>query len=557
MNRFLLLAGCALMAVGGAFGAEPEAEYPHLNVPVVKGLIFTADLEDLRAPVAPDVTGVVVKDIELLRRPGFERVVAPYLGRPLNEQTMRDLQTNVVYFCRSQGRPVVDVIYLQQEVSNGVLRVLFLEGKLAGLEVQDPAGRPYTNGWTRPKFLTDRIRLEPGGPIDEPRLRRDLDWLNRSPFRTTEAWYKQAPGKLGESEIILRVEEERPIRPYIGYEDTGSRLTDFNRVLAGFDWGKPFGLQDHVFNYRFTADPAFEHLRAHTAGYSVPLPWRNTVRVFGYYLDSEGDLDETVTLEGSAYQTSLRYDIPLPFLGPYQQEVSVGLDFKHADNNLIFNAESAANTPTDIFQCALGYSGLLPDALGGTSLSGQFYYSPGGVTDQNSDEAFDQARAFAASEYYYGRLSLGRQTGLPGRFAWVFTGTLQLSSENLLPSEQLGLGGYTTVRGYDEREVNTDQGWILSNEIRTPAFSPLMDLGLKQAQDRLQLLGFFDYGVGHNRQLLPEEDAHRILSSVGVGLRLTIRRNLELRFDYGWQLTDAGTDNPDSSRGHIVARATF
>lgn len=38
----------------------------------------------------------------------------------------------------------------------------------------------------------------------------------------------------------------------------------------------------------------------------------------------------------------------------------------------------------------------------------------------------------------------------------------QLASTNLLPSEQMGLGGYNSVRGYLERQVNVDNGLIVN-----------------------------------------------------------------------------------------------
>lgn len=41
----------------------------------------------------------------------------------------------------------------------------------------------------------------------------------------------------------------------------------------------------------------------------------------------------------------------------------------------------------------------------------------------------------------------------------------QIASRNLLSSEQLGLGGLYTVRGYDERILNTDNGLFLSGEL--------------------------------------------------------------------------------------------
>jgi hemolysin activation/secretion protein len=150
--------------------------------------------------------------------------------------------------------------------------------------------------------------------------------------------------------------------------------------------------------------------------------------------------------------------------------------------------------------------------------------------------------------------------------SWVARGLAQMSDGNLIPSEQLGLGGYATARGYEERESNTDQGWFLSNELRSPPFS----VGsLLKKKDRMQLLAFWDYGVGENKDLGQDEDPHILFHSVGCGLRYTVNRYFSLRFDYGWQLADSGQDRTPStgpgddgrrrqrSRAHIGAVASF
>jgi hemolysin activation/secretion protein len=132
-----------------------------------------------------------------------------------------------------------------------------------------------------------------------------------------------------------------------------------------------------------------------------------------------------------------------------------------------------------------------------------------------------------------------------------------MADGNLVPSEQFGLGGSHTVRGYEERTTSGAEGFVISNELRAPSFSPgkFMD---KTAKDELQLLGFFDYGQTSNPILLRNEDPHVSLMSAGVGLRYQVSRFLSVRFDFGWQLQN---DDPFSragrSRGHVMASFSF
>ena len=114
-------------------------------------------------------------------------------------------------------------------------------------------------------------------------------------------------------------------------------------------------------------------------------------------------------------------------------------------------------------------------------------------------------RAGARDNYVYGQLTLNRVTRLPLDFTWTVRGLLQESDANLLPSEQFGLGGYDTVRGYDEREVNGDNGFLLSTEVATPPVSLLKILGIQSVKDQLQFLGFVDYGGTSLHQVTPAD----------------------------------------------------
>jgi hemolysin activation/secretion protein len=126
----------------------------------------------------------------------------------------------------------------------------------------------------------------------------------------------------------------------------------------------------------------------------------------------------------------------------------------------------------------------------------------------------------------------------------------------LLPSEQLGIGGYATVRGYEERLENGDDGWLISNELRTPAIKLGSLIESPTDLDYLQGLVFFDYGSIHTVDRAPGDTRDGALSSFGAGLRYTLSRDLSVRFDYGYELSshDISTQN---SQVHIGVVASF
>jgi hemolysin activation/secretion protein len=191
--------------------------------------------------------------------------------------------------------------------------------------------------------------------------------------------------------------------------------------------------------------------------------------------------------------------------------------------------------------------------LGGTTsaeLTGAL--SPGGLTAGNGDRAFQEARSHALADYAYARLDLERRTKLRAGFSWLARGSAQLSSANLLGSEQLGLGGAASLRGYEEREANGDDGFVLVNELHGPPLHVLKSFNRGGAGDSLDPLIFFDYGIVASHERLPGEPKRLELASAGVGIRYSLGGYLNLRADYGWQLKESGvSDFRRDQRGHI------
>ncbi len=101
------------------------------------------------------------------------------------------------------------------------------------------------------------------------------------------------------------------------------------------------------------------------------------------------------------------------------------------------------------------------------------------------------------------------------------------------------------MRGYDERAAEGSLGVLLSEEIRLPSFSVLGQWLPPELADQAQFLAFWDYASVRPRQFTPDAPQSIQLSSLGLGVRYTVSRFLDLRFDYGWQqLALPGADHP-------------
>jgi hemolysin activation/secretion protein len=512
----------------------------------LKALVFLPTPSDVDT-TGTHARGVVYRNVTVPSEPDFTTLVTPYLSQSLTRGQLNTLIAAIIVFYREHDRPLVDVIVPEQPISAGVLQLVLLDGKLGKVVVKG-------NRWFSSSEISSDIRAQPGGSISANQLQGDLDWINQNPFLNTELVY--SPGeKLGQTDLVLQTHDRFPVRFFAGYEDSGNAQTGFDRYLGGFNYGDLFGLGQQL-NYQYTTSGDGDSLRAHAGSYIIPLPWRHTLTFFGSYVDTKGTVPPLVDLIGRNYQISGRYSIPLPTLTfgqevKYKHSFAAGFDYKYNNNSLEFGGLTTGSVPYDVDQFVMAYNGAETDPYGQTTINDQLYVSPGNWGGNNNDATFAASHAGATSDYVYNTLILERLTKLPGDWTLDLRGTLQTSNANLVPSEQLGFGGYDTVRGYDEREVNTDEGYIFTTELRTPPLSLGETFGCPEFNDQLQLLGFWDYGAAYDHAPLPGEASEIPLSALGFGVRYSINTNVSVRFDYGFQLLRTGLDNDHGSRSDL------
>lgn len=200
------------------------------NAPYFKGLIIIGNKDDLNPRGYENVHGVMSYHVDL---PGgivaLKKSVRPYYNAPLNSETISAIKRRVIEYYRNNGRPIVAVSVVQQDITDGVLQLMVTEGKLGKITCKG-------NQWFKETRLIDAIQLESGENIASDLLDQNLYWLNRNPFRQIDAIY--TPGEEeGTTNIELICKDRFPLRIYAGIDNTGNDVTGNNRLFTGFNWG--------------------------------------------------------------------------------------------------------------------------------------------------------------------------------------------------------------------------------------------------------------------------------------------------------------------------------
>jgi hemolysin activation/secretion protein len=334
----------------------------------------------------------------------------------------------------------------------------------------------------------------------------------------------------------------------------------------------------NVFGSRSTVDTGL-------TGTSVSL----IEQIPGFLSISRQDFEQDLTVN---QDVGARLSFPLPATADFQSGLSGGVDYKtyslttYKTNTFYFTITTFSptgvpnfitatnNSPVpatyhfmDYLPLSARYDGSLHDALGlttfGLGLSGNFWYDSYTTTSSAVTNTF--VRGLQSLQSITGSTkSTGHWLTLTPSFSRTlvidtnWTTTLradgQWTTEPLISTEQYGLGGVNSVRGYHEGEVFGDNGWHVTLEQQLPPHV----VGMVYGHVPLTIRGsiYMDYGTVYllDPQGRPESTD---LWGTGIGLAASVGSHWETRFLFSVPLISTSTTPRDQPYFNFSLIAQF
>ncbi|MET0267005.1 MAG: ShlB/FhaC/HecB family hemolysin secretion/activation protein, partial [Duganella sp.] len=163
---------------------------------------------------------------------------------------------------------------------------------------------------------------------------------------------------------------------------------------------------------------------------------------------------------------------------------------------------------------------------------------------RGSQADFTLARTGATADYTLLRLGASATQAIARDWLLRAIANGQYTRDALIPGEQFGAGGATSVRGFAEREVSNDKGVSLNLEAYTPNLCAT-------AGWNCRLLAFYDSAHVRRNRALPGELERTTLASAGLGARVLLSTYVSLQLDYGHVLRAGATARKDANRLHL------
>ncbi|MDQ7090671.1 MAG: ShlB/FhaC/HecB family hemolysin secretion/activation protein [Methylococcales bacterium] len=333
-----------------------------------------------------------------------------------------------------------------------------------------------------------------------------LKLSNRHPFKKIKVTFKQSENDSDKIDATITVKEKRPYQAFLIFNNTGTNKTGQFRVTAALQHGNLWGL-DHQMSVSYTTSPDhIDTVKQYGVNYSLPL-YRLKGILSTYYAFSDVDngiIANDFSVTGSGEMYGLHYQQFLPRWGLYEHSMGIGIDNRFFINDVKFLETPIGNSIRSV-PISLLYKGEYPWKNAKIDFHLQWVGNTG-WGGHNRDSHYQESRFNAQHDWHLFRYGANVSTNFK---EWLFKVSLtgQYSDEPIISGEQLGIGGRYSVRGYNERETSADSGQVVNLEVYTPHLYGV------------NLLAFYDYGYGHQQNVVEGEVKNWVLSSVGVGIR--------------------------------------
>ena len=477
-------------------------------------------------------------------------VVAPYEGKELSLEDMRNVADLITARYRSKGYIIANAFVPKQEIKDNVVTIKVVEGKIESITVR--GNKSYSTDFIK-KYLSV---IEKDPSLKEQTLEKALILLNDNHSLDVKASLK-AGKEPGMTDVIAAVEDKFPVWGSLFYDNYGTSTTGKNRMGFGLGLGNLLTSGDTVNLWGITGTDKID-VNALSYGrveYSVPIGIYGA-RAGLYYAHNLYQASGDVTplgLQGNADIAGTFIIQPLYKTRDSTLAARLGFDYKNVRQ---YELESLTSDDHDrVLTLGFLYDSL--DSYGGKNYADLTLHQgiKGflGATGPNDPYS---SRYGADSGFEKVTADFLRIQKLPGYNHILLRASGQYSSDPLFVVEQFLAGGAGSVRGYNPAEIAGDTGYSCTAELVVSPIYPDSTIFGQKVGNTIQYAFFIDHGYVHRNAILPGDYQRAELTGVGGGIRLYAGKYFSVKADYGIPLV-GGTLETRKSVTYVQAMITF
>jgi hemolysin activation/secretion protein len=456
-------------------------------------------------PVKIRIESIVIEGSTLVELSEIEAAIESYLPYESEGANIREdlkiFEDAITALYQDRGYFMTKAYLPEQEIQDGVLKIVVLEGLLGDLKV-------IGNSIYKTPFVISHFNQQERKAIQNQSLERSMLLLND--YMDLQAkGYVQPGSASGKSDLGISVHDLRPLHFTFEYNNFGARLVSRHRFDLGVEIGNLLREGSDLSVHLLLGSPVSD-LTYWIGRYRLPIGFNGTRVNFIY---SGGDFDAGRFLSGAGQfkmdTQTFGVSVSHPFIKQSFLVVNgeVGFDVKDFDQ---FDGIGNKRDRIRGLRVAGDYNEqtLQGKNIVRVSLSGGLGDVLGGMDD--NDLRSSRAGTGADNRFLKMGLTAARFHRLNKSIILLAKGDGQFATRSLVVGEQFSLGGVSSVRGYPMGEFLGDDGYNVTLEARMSPFDN---------KDIFHLAFFVDAGRANLKRPSAGESDDVSLSGVGLGAR--------------------------------------
>ncbi|BAZ06820.1 ShlB/FhaC/HecB family hemolysin secretion/activation protein [Calothrix sp. NIES-3974] len=501
----------------------PELETPRPIIPLPSpGELLNpqtppppSQIDESAVPSRIFVKQFVVEGSTIYKPEKFAEILEKYTNRELSFVELLEARSQITKLYVDNGYVTTGAIIPPQEIKDGIVKIQVIEGELEAIKV---SGVSRLN----PNYIRSRLQYSIRKPVNVPQVLEALRTLQLDPLIENLSAELGAGVRPGTNVLEVRIQEADSFRTEIVLDNGRSPSVGTFRRRVQISEGNLLGWGDGLSVGYTNTDGS----NAFDASYSLPINPRNGTINFSYSVTANNVIEapfNDLDIVSNSRTYELTYRQPL-----YQRpsgEFTIGFTAsrRESETSLLdtpFPLSPGADDQGRVRVSALRFfqEWSQRDTTQVFAARSQFSIGVGAFDATINDNAPDSRFYLWRGQAQWVRL-LAPDTLL------LIRGDAQIADRPLLSSEQFGLGGLGSVRGYRQDFLLTDNGAIFTTEVRLPVW--------KQRQNLLHIIPFIDIGTAWNKSGNEARLDNNTLASIGLGLQLNLGERFNARLDYG------------------------
>jgi len=467
-------------------------------------------------------------------------LAADEVGREVGFADLQRIAARVTGYYRRNGYTLAQAVLPVQEITDGVVEISVLEGRIGKISVEVDPATPVSEERVRTMLGS----LQEGQPLQGLRYERSMLLLSDMPGVRPQS-ILETGRQAGSNDLVVQVAPADRIRFNLELDNHGTREVGRWRLGGTLRWASPLGIGDNLDVRVLASDEKLLRGDGTVFGrvsYEAPVGVHGTRVGAGasrvsYSLGGDFEILDAVGI-------ARIYDVGV--MHPVIRQRAHNLFLRgFVDRKELTDELRAVPFETDkrVEGVGMSWAWERRDGFGGGgywSSSGALYHGQLSLLDAGSRGLDDGPFGRDASGSFNKlTIQVARLQRLGERLSLFAALGGQAADRNLDSSEKLSLGGPRAVRAYPSSEVLVDEGSIGNFELRWTL------------NDQLTVLAFYDIATGkfNHRPGAFDLDNERTLRGPGLGLSYAADNGFTASMSLAWRdtraaLSDGGDRNP-------------